>query len=60
MLKNKISYLLHEQRNFNVLSRKDITYDNIKSHKKPGLHPKKLFLEKPEQGLKSFVNRGLG
>ena len=26
-------------RNFNEIFRKDVTYDNIKSHKKPGLHP---------------------
>ena len=25
--------------NFNGIFRKDVTYDNIKSHKKPGLHP---------------------
>ena len=26
-------------RNFNGIYRKDVTYDNIKSHKKPGGHP---------------------
>ena len=26
-------------RNFNEIFRKDVTYDNVKSHKKPGLHP---------------------
>ena len=26
-------------RNFNEIFRKDMTYDNIKSHKKPGFNP---------------------
>ena len=30
----KCSYLLNELRNFNETFRKDMTYDNIKSHKK--------------------------
>ena len=56
MLKNKISYLPHEYRNFNVLFRKDITYDNIKSHKKPGLHPfsEKIVFGKTRMGVKKF------
>ena len=33
------SYLLNGLRNFNDIFREDVTYDNIKSHKKPGLHP---------------------
>ena len=33
------SYLLNDLRNFNEILRKDLTYDNIKSHKKPGFHP---------------------
>ena len=31
--------LLNKFRNFNKVFREDITYDNIKSHKKPGFHP---------------------
>ena len=38
ILKKKISYLLNELRNFNEMFRKHVTYDNIKSHKKTGLH----------------------
>ena len=30
---------MNDLRNFNELFRKDMTYDNIKSHKKPRLHP---------------------
>ena len=33
------SYLLNNLRNFNEIFRKDVTYDNIKSHKNPGFHP---------------------
>ena len=33
------SFLLSDLRNFNEIFRKDVTYDNIKSHKKPGFHP---------------------
>ena len=33
------SYLLNNLRDFNEIFRKDVTYDNIKSHKKPGFHP---------------------
>ena len=32
----KFSFIL---RNFNEIFRKDVAYDNIKSHKKPGLYP---------------------
>ena len=31
-------------RNLNEVLRKDVTYDNIKSHKKPGLDPLSLSL----------------
>ena len=31
--------LLNDWRNFNEIFRKDVTYDDIKSHKKPRLHP---------------------
>ena len=30
---------MNDLRNFNEIFRKDVTYDNIKSHKKPGFHP---------------------
>ena len=30
--------LLHDLRNFNEIFRKDVTYDNIKSYKKPEFH----------------------
>ena len=33
------SYLLNGLRNFNGNLRKDVTYDNLKSRKKPGFHP---------------------
>ena len=33
------SYLLNNLRNFNEIFRKDVPYDNFKSHKKPGFHP---------------------
>ena len=38
--------------NFNETFRKDVTYDNIKSHKKPGfnLSLEDTFLEKPQGG----------
>ena len=31
--------LLNVSGNFNEIFRKDVNYDNIKSHKKTGLHP---------------------
>ena len=34
----KSLYLLNDLRNFNEIFRKDVTYDNIKSHKKLELH----------------------
>ena len=39
-------------RNFNEIFRKDVTYDNIKSHKKPGFHlsVEDTFFEKPQRG----------
>ena len=36
--RRKPSYLLSDMINFTEIFRKDVTYDNIKSHKKPGLH----------------------
>ena len=37
--KGKPLYLPNDLRNFNKTFRKDVTYDNIKSHKKTGFHP---------------------
>ena len=36
---------------FNEIFRKDVTYGNIKSHKKSGLHPslEDIFLGKPQE-----------
>ena len=41
-------------RNFNDIFKKDMTYDNIKSYKKPVLHPlsRKYICEKTSGGLK--------
>ena len=39
MLTEKIFILLNDLSNFNEIFRKDVTHDNIKSHKKPGLYP---------------------
>ena len=38
--------------NFNEILRKDVTYDNIKIHKKAGLHPlsRRCILEKTTGG----------
>ena len=47
----KFSYLLNDLRNFNEIFRKDVTYDNIKSHKKPGgftLSLEDTYFEKPQ------------
>ena len=37
--KRNFSYLLNNMRNFNDIFRKDVTHDNIKSHKNPGFYP---------------------
>ena len=41
-------------RNFNEVFRKDVTYNNIKSYKNPGLHPplENTFWAKPNWSLK--------
>ena len=55
MLKKKIfitsNFKLHNLRNFNEIFRDNVTYDNIKSHQKPGLQPfsENTFLEKKSQ-----------
>ena len=36
-IEERTSYLLNEYRNLNEIFRKDVTYDNIKSHTKTGL-----------------------
>ena len=42
-------YFRNDLMNFNEIFRKDVTFDSIKSHKKPGFHPllKASFFEKP-------------
>ena len=52
MLTEKSIYLPNDLRNFNEIFRKDGAYDNIKSHKKTGLHLslEDKFLEKPKGG----------
>ena len=61
MLTEKSIYLPNDLRNFNEIFRKDGAYDNIKSHKKTGLHLslEDKFLEKPKGGggIHSCVNR---
>ena len=44
------SYLLSDFRNFNEIFRKDVPYNNIKSHTKPGfaLSLEDIFFEKPQ------------
>ena len=42
-LMKKISYLLNDMMNFNEIFRKNVTYDNIKRHKKSRFHP--LFIK---------------
>ena len=41
---------MNEFRKFNDIFRKDVTYDNIKSHEKPRLHhlSENTYLEKPQ------------
>ena len=48
--RKKSSYPLNNMRIFNEIFRKDVTYDNIKSHKNQdlALSPEDTFLEKPE------------
>ena len=46
-------HLLNELRNFNEIFKKDVTYDNIKSHKKAqgfAIYLKNTFLEKTQEG----------
>ena len=49
------SYLLNDLRNFNEICRKDVPYDNIKSHKKPGFPPvfrRYIFRKTTGEGVK--------
>ena len=39
MLTEKFFISSEQLENFNEIFRKDVTYDNIKSHKKAGFHP---------------------
>ena len=50
----KSSYFLNDLRNFNGIFRKDVTYDNIKSRKKPELHPlfRRCIFGKTTSGVK--------
>ena len=43
---------MDELRNFNEIFREDVTYHNIKNHKKPGLYPlsKRCIFGKPQKG----------
>ena len=38
-MKRKCSNLLNDLMNFNEIFRKDVAFDQIKCHKKPGFHP---------------------
>ena len=52
MLSEKIFISSNDLSNFNEIFSKDATYDNIKSHKKPGLYSlcRRCTLEKPQAG----------
>ena len=49
-------------RHFNENFRKDVTYDNIKSHTKPGLHPlsRRCIFAKTTKGLGGGGDGGVG
>ena len=51
-MQRKSSHLLNDQKDFNEIFRKHVTYDNIKSHKKQGftLSLEDAFLGKPQWG----------
>ena len=48
----EILHLLNDLRNLNEILRKDVTYDNIKSYKNPGIHPlfRRYSFGKPQGG----------
>ena len=53
--RRKASYILNDLRRFNKIFRKVLAYDNIKSHKKPGIHPlsrKCIFGKTTGEGVK--------
>ena len=51
---SKYPYLLNDLWNFNEIFRTDVAYDNIKSHKKTGIHYRfsRYILKKPTGGVK--------
>ena len=51
------SYFLNNLRNFNEPFRKDVPYDNVKSHKKPGFHPlcRRYVFRKATEGRSIWV-----
>ena len=51
------SYFLNDKRTLNEIFRKDVTYDNVKSHKKQGftLSSEDTFLEKPQGGGHKYI-----
>ena len=53
------SYLLNDLRHFSETFRKDVTYDNIKSHKKTGFHPlfRRYIFRKSTWGVKLTPSR---
>ena len=54
------SNLLNDLRNFNELFRKDVTYNDIKSHKKPGFHPPfRRYLTPPSPSPQPFWVRNM-
>ena len=52
----KSSYIMDELRNFNEIFREDVTYHNIKNHKKPGLYPlsKRCIFGKPQKRVSNW------
>ena len=55
MLTEKVFTSSNDLRNCNEIFRKDVTYDNIKSHKKPGFHPlfRRHIFEKNTEEMKN-------
>ena len=55
-LQTKTSYILSDSGNFNQVFRKDVTYDNIKSHKKVAFRSpfRRYIFEKTAGGHQPF------
>ena len=55
----KFSRNLNSLRNFNVIFRKDVLYNNINIHKKPGLYPlsKKYSFGKTTEGFELTLSQ---